>query len=352
MRRTGLSMRSTRATAAVLPTRPSDAELAAAEFLLRPWEWLTAPKFYGLERVPTDRPFLLVGNHTLMGLLDVPLMVLGLYARRGIFVHSLGDHVHFRVPLWRDLLSRFGTVDGTPDNCRTLMRAGASILVFPGGGREVFKRKGERYQLLWKQRMGFARLAVEYGYAIVPFAAVGAEECYDILIDGDELLKTPLGPAIERLAPRADEIPPLVRGIGLSPLPRPERFYFHFGKAIETRPFTGRQEDETLCFAVREQVREAVERGIAFLLNERRRDPDRDFSSRLLRRLSSLGRAFPLAAGGPLSAARPPKRRSAQRQPGASRPRADNAARHDRQRPADRRRFAPSRSARRLSTPV
>lgn len=334
--------------------RPSDAELAAAEFLLRPWAWLTAPKFYGLERVPAHRPFLLVGNHTLMGLLDVPLLVLGLHERRGIFVHSLGDHFHFRVPLWRSLLSRFGTVDGTPENCRALMQAGASILVFPGGGREVFKRKGERYQLLWKQRMGFARLAIEYGYCIVPFAAVGAEECYDIVIDGGELLKTPLGPAIERLVPHADEIPPLVRGIGLSPLPRPERFYFHFGRPIETKAVMGRQEDDRLCFAVREQVREAVERSIAFLLAKRQGDPDRALSSRLLRRMTNV--SGPLFSGLPRFASqptpRPPKRRSAERPAYASRPRGDQLGGPFRQRAQERLRSGPSRSARRLRTSV
>ena len=57
-------------------------------------------------------------------------------------MRSLGGHLHFRVPLWRDLLARFGTVDGRPENCEALMRAGESIVVFPGGAREVFKHKG------------------------------------------------------------------------------------------------------------------------------------------------------------------------------------------------------------------
>ena len=78
--------------------------------LLEPWRWLTAPKFYGVERVPRDRPFLLVANHTLMGVLDVPLLIQGLYEQRGVFVRSLGDHLHFQVPVWRELLMRFGTV--------------------------------------------------------------------------------------------------------------------------------------------------------------------------------------------------------------------------------------------------
>ena len=276
----------TQRSPAIPRMRPSTAEVDAAQLLLRPWQWVTAPKFYGLARIPRDRPLLFVGNHTLFGVLDVPLLGMALYERCGIFVRSLGDHLHYRIPVWRDLLNRLGTVEGSRENCRALMRAGESILVFPGGGREVFKRKGERYRLIWKNRCGFVRLAIEHGYPILPFAAIGAEECYDILLDGDEIRRSPLGPIIERFVPRPDEIPPLARGVGLSMLPRPERFYFWFGAPIETRHLAGRENDAAVCLALREDVRHAIERGIHALLAARRRDPQRAFSTRVLRQLS------------------------------------------------------------------
>jgi len=267
--------------------RPTATEMAAARVVLEPWRLLTSPLFYGVDRVPTDRPFLLVGNHTLMGVLDVPLMLLGLYERCGVIVRSLGDHLHFQVPLWRDLLSRFGTVEGTRENCEALMRTGESILVFPGGAREVFKHKGEQYHLIWKSRTGFAALAIKHGYPIVPFAAVGAEECYDILVDSDELRRTPIGPVLERVIPRAEEIPPIINGIG--PLPRPQRFYFRFGTPIETTDWAGREDDDTVLRTVRDRVAAAIRRGIADLQRERDRDPQRALAERLRARLTALG---------------------------------------------------------------
>ncbi|MCC6763418.1 MAG: acyltransferase family protein [Deltaproteobacteria bacterium] len=248
---------------------------------------LTSPCFYGVSRVPRDRPVLLVGNHTLMGLLDVPLMVLGLHERTGIVPRSLGDHVHFQVPLWRDLLTRFGAVDGTRASCEALMRAGESILVFPGGAREVFKHKGARYRLLWKDRVGFAVLAIAHGYPIVPFSAVGAEECYDILVDSDDLRRTPLGTLLDWLTPRADELPPLVNGLGL--LPRPQRFYFRFETPIETTPWAGRSADRDACLELRAVVAAAVERGITALRRTRRRDPERALGLRIARELRGKG---------------------------------------------------------------
>jgi 1-acyl-sn-glycerol-3-phosphate acyltransferase len=173
-------------------------------------------------------------------------------------------------------------VEGTRENCAALMRAGESILVFPGGAREVFKRKGQRYRLLWEGRLGFARLAIAHRYPIVPFAAVGAEECYDIVLDAGDVLR--LLPALRGL-PRAEEMPPLVRGIGLTALPRPQRFYFRFAPPVETAHLAGHEDDQAACTALREQVRIAVSSGIAALRAERARDPQRHLLPRLAAQL-------------------------------------------------------------------
>jgi 1-acyl-sn-glycerol-3-phosphate acyltransferase len=123
---------------------------------------LTSPRCFGIDRIPEERPLLLVGNHTLYGVLDVPFLMRELYLARGIFVRVLGDHAHFRIPLWGRFLTEYGVVDGTPKNCAALLEAGQVVLVFPGGGREVAKRRGEKYRLLWKERLGFARMAIAH----------------------------------------------------------------------------------------------------------------------------------------------------------------------------------------------
>ena len=263
--------------------RPTRAEIEAARLVLAPWRWMTAPCFEGLEHVPADRPFLLAGNHTLMGVLDAPLMVLGLHERRGVFVRALGDHLHFRVPVWRDLLARFGVVDGTPEVVHALMGERESILVFPGGAREVFKRKGEKYRLLWGDRMGFAHLAIEHGYSIVPFSAVGAEDAFDILIDADGLWRRRSGRSSvsSHLVPMssrrscAGSARPCCRGPSASTFAScpPSR-----------RSGSPARQDEQVCFALREQVRLAIEAGITALLVERERDPDRALLPRMIDR--------------------------------------------------------------------
>ncbi len=271
---------------------PTPRDLAGALALLGPYRALTAPHVQGLEHIPDARPLLFVGNHTLFGVLDAPLLFAELYERKRIVLFSLGDHLHFQVPLWRDLLGRFGAVDGTRENCAALMRAGHAVLVFPGGGREVAKRKGEKYRLIWKERLGFVRLAATHGCTIVPFASVGVEDAFDIVLDADELLAAPLAApfarVIDALGVRRDVLWPLVRGIGPTPLPRPERVYFGFAPPV---PSAGTDPDDPEALrALRDRVRTAVEDQIVALRALREADPQRALGARLLARAKQRGR--------------------------------------------------------------
>ncbi|MDQ2721815.1 MAG: acyltransferase, partial [Actinomycetota bacterium] len=100
--------------------------------------------------------------------------------------------------------------------------------------------KDEKYRLIWKQRTGFARMAIEAGCPIVPFGAVGAEECFDILLDADHPVFAPARAVVGRLGGNWDLVWPVVRGFGPTPLPRPQQFYFGFGASISTDRWAGR----------------------------------------------------------------------------------------------------------------
>jgi 1-acyl-sn-glycerol-3-phosphate acyltransferase len=259
--------------------KPPSAELLWR--LTAPLRAYHRPRFFGLEHLRAERPSLLVGNHTLYGVLDLPHLVATIYRERGFLVRGLGDRIHFQIPGWGELLRTFGAVVGTRENCARLMQAGQHILVFPGGGREVAKRKGEAYKLIWKERTGFARMAIQYGYTIVPVASVGPEECFDILVDANDVMSSPVGKFLNatgiarRFLRGGDLIFPLARGLGFTMLPRPERFYFSIGQPIETGRFAGHHEDPAALLALREEVRAAVEGGIAKLLEIRAQDPER-----------------------------------------------------------------------------
>ena len=103
--------------------RPQAADRRAASAALGPWRSYFSPRFYGLANIPESGAVLLVGNHTVFGLLDLPLMADEVNRSTGRFVRGLAENAHYRVPGWRDLLQRAGAVRGTRDNCRALLAA-------------------------------------------------------------------------------------------------------------------------------------------------------------------------------------------------------------------------------------
>lgn len=254
--------------------------LAHMQRLLAPQRFWFSPQYYGLEHLDPQRPALYVGNHTLYGVMDAPLMVLGAYEKTGIYFRSLGDHFHFVVPGWGRLLREFGTVEGTPENCSTLMEGRQHIIVYPGGAREVMKNKGEEYRLVWKRRTGFARMAMRHGYDIIPFAAIGADDALKIHYDSKRFQRSLLG----RLASRTgildkvfrggDMLGPLVTGIAGTTIPRPEKMYFMFGERISTRPLQAAYNNPEAQWQIRHEVEAAIYAQMEALFAIRARDTD------------------------------------------------------------------------------
>ncbi|RYL27717.1 1-acyl-sn-glycerol-3-phosphate acyltransferase [Acinetobacter piscicola] len=188
------------------------------------------PTFLGAENINPQKPAMYVGNHTIYGVLDSPILIDYLYNEHKIAIVSLADHMHFHIPIWKEMVKRVGGVDGVQAYARQAMQQGYSILVFPGGGREVIKRKGEAYQLIWKQRYGFLKLAQEFGYDIAPFVALGGDEVFELGFDVNMLLKQKWfnkilsNPKIGSFLRNGEVIPSIPKHI----IPKRIPFYFKF----------------------------------------------------------------------------------------------------------------------------
>lgn len=75
------------------------------------------------------------GNHTLIGLYDLPLLVHELYLR-GYKVRGLAHPGHWATPLG-PLFQSLGAVKASPMAAYRLLQNAEAVLLFPGGGREV-----------------------------------------------------------------------------------------------------------------------------------------------------------------------------------------------------------------------
>ncbi|KIY92968.1 Acyltransferase-like protein [Monoraphidium neglectum] len=60
------------------------------------------------------------------------------------------------------LLETYGAVPVSAFAMHRLLASGDSVLLYPGGAREAFKRKGEAYQLMWPEKEEFVRMAAKH----------------------------------------------------------------------------------------------------------------------------------------------------------------------------------------------
>jgi 1-acyl-sn-glycerol-3-phosphate acyltransferase len=269
---------------------PPDADSAWQKlYLLRKY---FAPEFVDFDNVNPERPSLFVGNHSLYGI-DSVIFFAALYKLTGIYLRGFGDRNLFKIPFFGDFLKSCGHCPGSREACTDLMQDGENILLFPGGQREVLKHKGETYKLTWKNRYGFVRLAITHGYTITPFAAVGPDESFDIVMDAKDYMATPLGKFLKatgiagKFLRSGDEIPPMVRGIGLTPIPRPEKYYFKIGKPIDMQPYQNQliSDSESTLKDARDVVEEAVYQLISDLKEYRQEHNQGGLWRRFLNRL-------------------------------------------------------------------
>ncbi|KAA6424452.1 MAG: hypothetical protein FRX49_05664 [Trebouxia sp. A1-2] len=271
-----------------------------ARRLLSPWRALVAPVVKGVENLPDPlgprRPLLFIGNHTLIGLYDLPLLVHELYLR-GYRVRGLAHPGHWKTPLG-PLFQNLGAVKASPMAAYRLLQDAQAVLLFPGGGREVNKRKGEEYKLIWKDKPDFVRMAAKTNALIIPFAAVGGDDAFDVAMDTDEVLSNPvLGPLARRFAKQVfkgtpledsdDAISPVTKlpGLGvpsLLPLPKLERLYFRFMTPVDAQAVLPDRTDNAAADVVYRQIKATVEEGIRQAQADREVDPERQLGKRLL----------------------------------------------------------------------
>ena len=98
----------------------------------------------------------------------------------------------YPLPGTKETFDRFGATPVSPRALYKSLAKGEAVLLFPGGARGVFKRKGEDYQLFWpREEDGLMRMAARLNATILPFSGIGGDDSFTTALDSDELLATP-----------------------------------------------------------------------------------------------------------------------------------------------------------------
>ena len=206
----------------------------------------------GLENVPRQGPALLALNHGPVPI-DAPLLGLHIYQELSRLPRGLTDHLVFKLPGMRELFLAAGAVDGRHSTADQLLERGNLVIVMPGGAPEAFKPSSKAYELYWRQRTGFARLAIRQQVPVVPAACIGIDELYTVPFDMFEVGRRLTG--VRSL--------PLGLMWGRGPFPRRVPLTHWLGAPIEPPGPASLAEDEPTVLAFRDQVTEAMESLIA-----------------------------------------------------------------------------------------
>ncbi|CAN8068724.1 unnamed protein product [Agarophyton chilense] len=281
--------------------------IAEGKRVFEPWRQAISPRVLGkanvgdalriADRNGRKRPVLFVGNHGMLGIMDTSLVYMEIFdLLNGERLRPLADQIHFglysRVSngRWDNFIKSLGAVRASPLNFYRLLAAGERILLFPGGAREVCRRRGERNQIFWDDKLDFLRPASKFNALIVPFSAAGADDAVNLLLDGQELQNLPiLGQRFRRFLENNQLSARNVMPLTTIP-PRLDRFYFKFHEPIDTEMVDS--SDVDACRKVYKKVKEVVETGIDELVIERKKDPRRTWQSRSVEGLVERARKF------------------------------------------------------------
>lgn len=205
--------------------------LVIATLLYRYWFRVEA---FGIDNIPDGR-VLVISNHAGQVAIDAAMIGTATVLEREPprIVRGMGEYWLPTVPFVNLLMSRTGSVVGTPKNCTDLLAREEAVIAFPEGVRGMNKLFSERYRLQ-EFGSGFMRLALATHTPIVPIAVIGSEEQAPALAN-----LTGLGKLLGMPAFPITLTWPWLGPLGLLPLPTKYRIYF--GKPMR---FEGDPDDE------------------------------------------------------------------------------------------------------------
>jgi 1-acyl-sn-glycerol-3-phosphate acyltransferase len=235
---------------------PEAVKLIAPFLMFLKERWFRC-EVHGIENVPGDGRFLLIGNHS--GQLPFDAAMLGTTvladAPKPRLMRAMVERWSAELPFVSSLFVRSGSIVGDPTVCARLLEADEGVMVFPEGQRGINKLFAQRYQL-GNFGTGFMRLALETKSPIVPVALIGAEEQAPAVADIKPLARLLGFPALPVIFPQ------------LVPLPLPVKYRIWFGEPLE---FKGSpDEDDDVVMGHVKKVKHTIQRMIAHGLEKRR----------------------------------------------------------------------------------
>lgn len=130
----------------------------------------------GMEHLPIDGPALIVYYHGAIPI-DMYYFVARVCLERDRLVHTVADRFLFKLPGWGIISEAMKVIPGTVQTCANILKEGNLLAISPGGVYEA-QFGNNNYELLWRNRIGFAKVAIEAKVPIIPMFTENLREAF------------------------------------------------------------------------------------------------------------------------------------------------------------------------------
>ncbi len=217
----------------------------------------------GFEHIPREGPAILVGPHRGFMPLDAVMMVDLVNKNAGRLPRFLLHPTLVKFPFLAPFMRRLGGVAACKPNAREALESGQLLGIYPEGIRGAFKLYRDAYRLGRFGRPDYAKLALEQGVPVIPFATLGCAEIFPILARFRW-----------RWVKRYLEWPflPITPTFPLAPIPLPSKWHIQVLPPIDPEPVVAEAErrGEEPYMVMVEKVKASIETATTEMLQRRR----------------------------------------------------------------------------------
>lgn len=147
------------------------------------WIW-HGYEIHGIENLPINGPALLIYYHGAMPI-DIYYFLAKVCLSRNRVVHTVADYFLFKIPGFSILADCMKVIPGTIQSCSKILKEGNYLAIAPGGVYEA--QFSINYSLMWKKRLGFAKVAIESKVPVIPVFSENLKEAFRTVSIGRRL---------------------------------------------------------------------------------------------------------------------------------------------------------------------
>ncbi|XP_014598232.1 PREDICTED: transmembrane protein 68 [Polistes canadensis] len=149
------------------------------------WIW-HGYEVVGLENIPKKGAAMLIFYHGAIPV-DVYYFLAKIFLYNSRLIYTVVDRFLFKIPGWSIMSDGLRVIPGTIQTCSSILKEKHLLAILPGGVYEA-QFGDSYYKLLWKKRIGFAKVALDAKVDIIPIFTRNIREAFRTITWGRRIL--------------------------------------------------------------------------------------------------------------------------------------------------------------------